>query len=43
MESIRTDRGTHFTADAIEEVHRMLKIAHIKIVAYHPQGNGIYM
>src|SRR6201985_523304 len=37
---ITSDRGTEFLNTLVTEFERTYRIKHIKITAYHPQGNG---
>lgn len=41
MKTIRSDRGTQFTASICQELENWFKFQHIKIVPYHPEANGI--
>ncbi len=41
MKTVRTDRGTQFTAHVCSELSDLLQFEHLKVVPYHPEGNGI--
>jgi hypothetical protein len=41
MSTIRTDRGTQFTAMVCKELSLLLKFKHLLVVPYHPEGNGM--
>jgi hypothetical protein len=40
-EEIRTDGGSQYTSSMAEDLRSLLQFKHLKIVAYHPQANGM--